>query len=159
MPECTPRSRGRRRGMLTPMRRVLPLIVAVALTGCSSVREVRLTVRDASTLEPVRGVRVRAISLDSGTVPLPLNDATLDEILSMGAAASASTTDSAGGVRLGLRSKVAHVVELVPPPLGPHAPAPGDPVEPERFVLGRDARGAVRADAAAAAAYMLEVSR
>lgn len=128
------------------MRFVTCILVFAVLVGCSSVREVRLVVRQASTSEPAPGVRVRAISLDTGTVPLPLNEDTLDEILATGSVEESVTTNANGEALLRLRSRVAHIVELVPPPLGPGSPKPGDATRVSRFVLDRGATGIQRSD-------------
>jgi hypothetical protein len=126
------------------MRVGVAILMLTLLAGCSSVRDVRLVVRDASTNEPAPGVRVRAITLNTGTVPLPLNEDTLDEILSTGSVVENATTSSSGEVTLSLRRRAAHVVELVPPPLGPGAPVQTPRIT--RFVLERGASGIERSD-------------
>ncbi|MGP1309469.1 MAG: hypothetical protein ACTS27_04650 [Phycisphaerales bacterium] len=145
--------------MLTAMKAIPLVLTLTVLAGCSSVRNVRVVVRDAQTDRPAEGVRVRAISLDSGTVPLPLNDDTIDEILSIGSIAEASTTNADGAARLRLRGRVPHVVELVPPPLGPGAPAAGDRVHTDRYLVSRDLKRVRLADGAAPNAFVLEIVR
>lgn len=132
--------------MLWAMKAFAPILALGLLVGCSSVRDVRLVVRDASTSEPAPGVRVRAISLNSGTVPLPLNDDTLDEIFAMGKVIESATTGADGSVALRLRGNDPHVVELLPPPLGPGAPKPGDAPLTSRFILEKGASGVLRSD-------------
>lgn len=143
------------------MPRALPiLLLTLLLAGCSSARDVRLLVRDADSREPAAGVRVRAISLDSGTVPLPLNDDTIDEILSTGAVASAATTDHRGVVRLRIRARVPHALELLPPPLGLGAPNAGESSPASRFILSEDHAGVRRNDDAPGPdRFLVEVQR
>jgi len=142
------------------MRRWVVIAACAALTGCSSVRDVRLTVRDARTDEPAPGVRVRAIAMRSGTVPLPLNGDTLDELLSVGSVADAATTGAEGAVRLRLRGRVPHVIELAPAPIGPGAPGVGDPGVPARFVLPAGRGEAARLEGERGAPrFVLERSR
>ena len=147
-------------GMLCAMRTLALTLMLALLVGCSSVRDVRLVVRDAATNEPAEGVRVRAISLNTGTVPLPLNESTIDEILAAGSVIGSATTGADGAVSLRLRARAPHVVELLPPPLGPNAPAPGVAPRASRFVLAKGARTVERSgDAPGPDAFTIEVKR
>lgn len=104
---------------MLPVMRRLPLIAVAACvlaTGCSSVRDFDLRVVRADSREPVSGVRVRAIALNAGMVPLPLNSVTLDEALSLNAVKEASSTSDAGIASLRLRTRVPYLLELSPPP-------------------------------------------
>jgi hypothetical protein len=120
--------------------RIFAAILTIALlSGCSSVRSVNFVVRDPQTAQPVEGVRVRTVSLNSGAAPLPLDSETIDEILATISAVEAATTGASGIVHLRLRGRVPYIVELIPPPLGPGSQAPGEPVRVDRFILSERA--------------------
>ena len=105
--------------MLSDMRRLcsISLAACVLATGCSSVREFDVRVVNADSREPAQGVRVRAISLNSGLVPLPLNSTTIDEALSLDAVEEAASTNRDGVASLRLRTKAPYLLELSPPPM------------------------------------------
>lgn len=101
--------------------------VAAGLCGCGGgLRTVTLLVKDGATGEPVEGAHLRAVSLDSGMAPLPVNKRTLAELSALGKVRGEGFSDAAGRVRLTLRPDVAHVIEADPPLL---APVGDDPLD------------------------------
>lgn len=99
------------------MRPGVAILTLALLAGCASVRDTRFVVRDATTGEPAHGVRVRAIALNSGLVPLPLNANTIDEALSLDVAEEAASTRLDGVASLRLRTRAPYLLELSPPPM------------------------------------------
>lgn len=125
---------------MRPGAAITTLATLALCVGCASVRDVRLVVRDATTGEPAHGVRVRAISLNSGLVPLPLNANTIDEALSLDVAEEAASTNRVGVASLRLRTRAPYLLELAPPPmLAFESDNPAWAAPPMRFRL--DARG------------------
>lgn len=142
------------------MKPAAAILAAALLAGCSSVSDVDFAVRHSETARPAEGVHVRAISLNSGAAPLPLDSDTIDEILAAGSIVESATTGSDGVVRLRLRGRVPHVVELLAPPLGPGSQPAGDVVILERFVVGKHGSSVARSiDHPGPDAYTLEVIR
>ncbi len=89
------------------------LVVVLAGCGASSVR-VRITQFDADhDPQPLTGARVRAVTLDAGTVPLPINSRTLAEMLTK--QETVAVTNADGIARLKLLRDRSHLLELEGP--------------------------------------------
>lgn len=114
------------------------LVLAAALAGCGSTRNVVFAVDSAESgrgVSPVRAAHVRVVTLDRGAVPLPLSKKTIDELFT-GELPTSGFTDERGRVKLELASTVPHLVEVIPPPVGPDADGSSRTV----WVLGVDGR-------------------
>lgn len=85
---------------------------ALALTGCVGQRAVTFEVKDTPDGHAVAGAHIRAIPLDTGATPLPLNEQTLDEILSNGKTKEYAFTDEEGRATLRLRETVPYLLEV-----------------------------------------------
>ncbi|MBL0921629.1 MAG: hypothetical protein IBJ10_05810 [Phycisphaerales bacterium] len=83
------------------------------LSACAPMKTVTLEVREGDG--PGRGALVRAIPLDEGFVPLPLNDQTLQEILLTGKKRQQAVVGDDGMARLRLRAGKPHLVEVRAP--------------------------------------------
>lgn len=70
----------------------------------------------------MHGAHVRAVCLNAGTVPLPLNDTTIKELLRTGKTVQQGWTDETGRVRLALAPELPHVIEVDPPAFERPAP-------------------------------------
>ncbi len=95
------------------MTRVALTLVLLTLAGCASTRTVTLEVREGDGA--ATGALVRAIPLNEGFVPLPLNEETLNEILLAGKKTQQGIVGDGGAVRLVLRADVPYVVEVLAP--------------------------------------------
>lgn len=129
------------------MRRIALLLV-LALGGCASMRNVTLDVRDGE--DAGKGALVRAIPLNEGFVPLPLNDDTVQEIVLLRKKEQRAVVDESGAARLRLRAGVPHLVEVMAPAWR------GE--EHEVWVLEADGASIERADGEAGR-YVLRVAR
>lgn len=129
------------------MRRIALLLV-LALGGCASMRNVTLDVRDGE--DAGKGALVRAIPLNEGFVPLPLNDDTVQEIVLLRKKEQQAVVDESGAARLRLRAGVPHLVEVMAPAWR------GE--EHEVWVLEADGASIERADGEAGR-YVLRVAR
>lgn len=114
----------------------LGLAVCAWAGGCADVRTVAIEVvgRDGA---PVLGAHVLAVRLETGTAPLPVNDATMNEIGTGGKTRQQAWTDARGIVVLRLAGGRAHLVQANPPMFSSEAER-GSP--PARYRL--DAEGA-----------------
>ncbi len=130
---------------------VMMLTLAATLGGCASMREVTLDVRDGD--DAARGALVRAIPLNEGFVPLPLNDDTIAEILLLEKKSQQAVVSEGGVARLRLRAGVPHVVEVEPA----RWREGGVEREQERWLLDADGRTIERADGGGQ--YEVRVSR
>lgn len=83
------------------------------LVACGGGHRTALEVTDAEG-RPVRGALVVTTALDSGFVPLPINDRTLEEI-SMLERRDGGMTDAQGRIDIELFPDRAHLVEVTPP--------------------------------------------
>lgn len=124
------------------------LTSALALGGCGSMRHVTLDVRDGE--DAGKGALVRAIPLNEGFVPLPLNDDTVEEILLLRKKEQQAVVDEDGVARLRLRAGVPHLVEVMAPAWR------GE--EHEVWVLEADGASIERADAETGR-YVVRVAR
>jgi hypothetical protein len=91
---------------------------ALLLACCSPARrEVSLVVEHGG--EPMAGAHVRATPLETGPVPLPVSLEMLERYI--GATDQTVATDARGRAVLSLFARTPHLIEVVPPPLGPLA--------------------------------------
>lgn len=86
------------------------LLLSACLTACAPLRDTTLRVEDGSG-RPSPGALVSAVALRAGTVPLPLNSATLAELLAEDKTAQTSAADARGRATLRLRGDVPHLIQ------------------------------------------------
>ena len=92
---------------------VASMCLLLASCGASPVR-IRVTQLDGQQAgQPVRGARVRAVMLDAGTIPLPLNFDTLAEMLTK--QETIAVTDRGGVARLALLRDRSQLIEIEGP--------------------------------------------
>ncbi|MCA9283218.1 MAG: hypothetical protein H6812_12105 [Phycisphaeraceae bacterium] len=92
---------------------VASMCLLLASCGASPVR-IRVTQLDGQQAgQPVRGARVRAVMLDAGTIPLPLNFDTLAEMLTK--QETIAVTDRGGVARLALLRDRSQLIEVEGP--------------------------------------------
>lgn len=92
---------------------VASMCLLLASCGASPVR-IRVTQLDGQQAgQPVRGARVRAVMLDAGTIPLPLNFDTLAEMLTK--QETIAITDRGGIARLALLRDRSQLIEIEGP--------------------------------------------
>ena len=108
------------------MREALPLLlVCTSLAACAPLREARFRVEDGAG-RPAHGALVCAVTLRSGTVPLPLNGATLAELLAEDKTTQTGLADAEGRVGLTLIDGFPQLIEARAwpgaGPLGAEAP-------------------------------------
>lgn len=112
--------------MIPTLARVKPLAhffacLSLGLMGaCASTTSVAFRVEHGNPPRPVHAAHLRVIPLERGFVPLPINQDTIDEILT-GELNNGVMTNERGEARLTIASHVPHLVEVLPPPLGPDA--------------------------------------
>ncbi len=108
---------------------------AATLAGCAGTRTVAFEVlsKDGS---PVRGAHLMAVRLDTGSTPLPINDATINEMLLKDKTSEQAWTDAHGVARLTIAAGRPHLVQAHPPMFSPDADR-GAP--PARFRLSEHA--------------------
>lgn len=95
-----------------------PLLASLALASCAAPpRDVTLVATDARSGEPVAHAHVRAIPMRAGMVPLPINEETLEELLSESKVDEQGFTDGAGRVRLRLMDGRPHFISAHASPL------------------------------------------
>ncbi|MGD9692499.1 MAG: hypothetical protein AB7G17_10800 [Phycisphaerales bacterium] len=125
---------------MTRRARLLTLITSSAalalLSACAGTRSVTFEVigKDGA---PVQGAHVMAVRLNTGSTPLPLNDATIEEILLTGKASEQAWTDAQGVVRLALAPDRPHLVQAHPPMFSREA---DENPRPARYRLDPDAK-------------------
>ncbi len=92
---------------------VASMCLLLASCGASPVR-IRVSQLDGQQAgQPVRGARVRAVMLDAGTIPLPLNFDTLAEMLTK--QETIAVTDRGGVARLALLRDRSQLIEVEGP--------------------------------------------
>ncbi|MCA9305187.1 MAG: hypothetical protein KDA16_01545 [Phycisphaerales bacterium] len=92
---------------------VASMCLLLASCGASPVR-IRVSQLDGQQAgQPVRGARVRAVMLDAGTIPLPLNFDTLAEMLTK--QETIAVTDRGGVARLALLRDRSQLIEIEGP--------------------------------------------
>lgn len=135
----------------TMPRALLTASLALLLTACSaSPVRVRITQLDANqTPRPLAGARLRAITLDAGTIPLPINSHTLAEMLTR--QQSVAITDAQGVARLKLLRDRAQLLELEGP-----LTFTDEPIPTARWVLAPDATLTPAADNLGLAAHIVD---
>lgn len=115
-------------------------LIALAAASCSApTRTIVLRLTD-SELRPIEGAHIRAIPLNSGPVPLPVSLERLEEFEF--AREQTATTDASGAARVAMYSRLPHLVEVMPPPLGETAEE-----GPWRFTLDAARTGFTRSEA------------
>lgn len=86
------------------------LLLSASLAACAPLREATFRVEDGAG-RPARGALVRAVTLRSGPVPLPLNGATLAELLAEDKTTQTGFADAKGRVELTLVEGFPHLIE------------------------------------------------
>lgn len=97
------------------MRWLLFITLGAFACGCAGpTRGVTLQVSAAG--KPLAGAQVRAIAIDAGLVPVPLNPENFEEYTT--AYPALAVTDERGIVRITLHKNSPHAVEVIAPALG-----------------------------------------
>lgn len=116
------------------LRALLTASLLILLTACSaSPVRVRITQSDAQLQpQPLAGARLRAVTLDAGTIPLPINAHTLAEMLAK--QQTVAITDADGVARLKLLRDRSQLLELEGP-----LTFTDQPIPTARWILTPDA--------------------
>lgn len=95
-----------------------PLLASLALASCAAPpRDVTLVATDARSGEPVAHAHVCAVPMHAGLVPLPLNEETLEELLTESKVDEQGFTDRNGRIRLRLMEGRPHFISAHASPL------------------------------------------